>query len=597
MYWQFTPYVIPLLIAAVISLTLALYAWQRRWAAPAAASFAMLMLAVAEWSVGYALELGGAHLPAITFWAKVEYLGIATSPLAWLVFALQFANQDKWLTRRNLGLLAVVPIITLLLVWTNEAHGLVWSRVDLDTSGPFPAMAPQHGLWFWVHSAFSYTCLLLGTILLIRMVISFPDLYRWQAGLMLLAVLAPWISNGLYLSRLGPFPYLDLTSFAFTLTGLAAGWNLFRFRFLDVVPIARRAVVEGMRDGVIVLDGQNRIVDFNPAAQQLIGQPAAAIMGRLAGQVLAGRADLIERYRDVLEASSEIVLGAGETRRYFDLRISPLYDRHNRLNGRLIVLRDITERKQAEVELAQARDQALEASRLKTELLAKVSHELRTPLNAILGFAELLEIGIYDPISEKQKSAVSEIIDSAHNLTNLVNDLLDQAKLDAGKLELHLTSFAPADILKKPLSKLEALAYEKSLNLTAEIAAEVPPVLTGDPVRLQQILVNLISNAVKFTQTGAVQVRLDRPDVAHWSMQVADTGIGIPHEAQAHIFEPFGQVDGSMTREYAGTGLGLSMVKQLANLMGGEVILESEVGRGSTFTVLLPLPPREEEIV
>lgn len=728
MYWQFTPYIIPLLIAAVISITLALYAWQRRSSAPAAVSFAMLMLAIAEWSVGYALEMGGTYLPAITFWAKIEYLGIVTAPPAWLIFALHFANRDKWLTRRNLGLLAVVPVITLLLVWTNEAHGLVWSRVDPDTSGPFPAMAPQHGLWFWVHSAFSYTCLLLGTILLIRMVISFPDLYRWQAGLMLLAVLAPWISNGLYLSRLGPFPYLDLTSFAFTLTGLAIGWNLFRFRFLDVVPVARRAVVEGMRDGVIVLDVQNRIVDFNPAAQQLIGQPAAAIMGRLAGQVFAGRADLVERYRDVLEASSEIVLGADETRRYFDLRISPLHDRQNRLNGRLIVLRDITgrrqaeealrrseqhfrqvvgsisdhiymtevtpegrhinlylsphvenltgyplekfandwsfwptvvihpddqaaaagqaarlargqdsqleyrlvrangeivwvrdsgraekdpirqsiliygvvsditERKQAEAELALARDQALEASRLKTELLAKVSHELRTPLGAILGYAELLEIGVYDPISEKQKSAVSEIIDSAHTLTNLVNDLLDQAKLDAGKLELHFTSFTPADILKKPLSKLEAIAQEKSLSLTTEIAAEVPPILMGDPVRLQQILVNLMDNAVKFTRAGGVQVRLERPDSAHWSIKVADTGIGIPHEAQAHIFEPFGQVDGSVTREYAGTGLGLSMVKQLANLMGGEVTLESEVGRGSTFTVLLPLPSREEKI-
>jgi PAS domain S-box-containing protein len=484
-----------------------------------------------------------------------------------------------------------------------------------------------------------------------------------------------------------------------------------------------------MGDGVIVLDAQNRIVDFNPAAQQIIGQPSAAIMGRLAGQVLTARADLVERYRDVLEASSEIVLGEGETRRYFDLRISPLYDRHNRLSGRLIVLRDVTERrqaeealrqseqhfrqvvasisdhiymtevtsdgrhinlylsphveiltgyalekfvndwsfwpmvvihpddqaaaaaqaarlaqgedsqleyrlirangeiiwvrdsgraekdairqsilvygvvsditgrKQAEAELAQARDQALEASRLKTELLAKVSHELRTPLGAILGFAELLELGVYDSLSEKQKPVVSEIIDSTHDLTCLVNDLLDQAKLDAGKLELNPISFAPADLLNDTLAKMEALAHSKGLSLTAHSATDIPPVLRGDLVRLQQILVDLISNAIKFTQMGTVQVRLCRPDVSHWAMQVADTGIGIPYEAQARIFEPFGQVDGSATREHAGTGLGLSLVKQLANLMGGEVTLESEIGRGSIFTVLLPLQPVQEEVI
>lgn len=729
MQWQFTPYIIPLVVAAISSMALTLYAWQRRHTTPAATSFALLMLAVTEWSIGYALELGSTDLATMLFWARIEYLGIVTVPIAWLVFAVQFSNQDRWLTRRNLVLLAIIPVITLFLAWTNEAHSLVWTYLGIDSSGPFSALVTHHGMWFWVHSAFSYICLLGGTILLVRIALNFPDLYRWQAGLMLLAVLAPWISNGLYLSGLRLIPNFDSTPFAFTLTGLAAGWNLFRFRFLDVVPVARRAIVEGMPDGVIVLDGQNRIVDFNPAAQQIIGQPAAAIMGQLAGHVFALRADLVERYRDVLEASSEIMLGEGEARRYFDLRISPLYDRHHHLSGRLIILRDVTKRKQAEaalrqseqhfrqvvasisdhiymtevtatgqhlnlylsphiemlsgyplakfiddwsfwpmvmihpddramaaeqaarlasgqnsqleyrlvrangeiiwvrdsgraepdpvrqriliygvvsditerkrteVELALAHDQALEASRLKTELLARVSHELRTPLGAILGFAELLEFGIYGSLSKAQKTAVDEIIDSTHNLTNLVNDLLDQAKLDANKLDLNLTSFTPDDLLNSVLHKMEVLANNKGLSLTTHITADLPAVLTGDLNRLQQILVNLISNAIKFTQSGTIQVCLHRPDAAHWTVQVIDTGIGIPQEAQAHLFEPFMQVDGSITREQAGTGLGLSIVKQLTHLMEGEVSLKSEDGHGSTFTVLLPLQPLQEEIL
>jgi len=253
------------------------------------------------------------------------------------------------------------------------------------------------------------------------------------------------------------------------------------------------------------------------------------------------------------------------------------------------VISDISERKRVEEELAQARDQALEASRLKTELLAKVSHELRTPLGAILGFSEILELGIYGALCEKQKLTLAEIIDSTYYLTNMVNGLLDQAQLDAGKLKLNLSSFAPTDILTGTLSKLKVLADNKGLSLTAEIAVDMPAVLTGDLVRLQQILVNLTSNAIKFSQTGSIKIDLYRPNVDRWAIQVTDTGIGIPLEAQAHLFEPFMQVDGSITRKQAGTGLGLSIVKQLATLMGGEVTLESEVGRGSTFTVLLPL--------
>lgn len=240
-------------------------------------------------------------------------------------------------------------------------------------------------------------------------------------------------------------------------------------------------------------------------------------------------------------------------------------------------------------ELAQTRDQALAASRLKTELLAKVSHELRTPLGAILGFAEMLEGGVYGPIAPTQQPATAEIIDSVNYLTKLVNELLDQAQLEAGKLKLNPSVFTPAILVKDTLSRMSILAQSKGLRLTADISSNVPTTLSGDLVRLQQILVNLVSNAIKFTLQGSVHVSLYCPDSAHWAIQVADTGPGIPPEAQAYIFEPFRQMDGSITRASQGTGLGLSIVKQLTTLMGGKVLLESETDRGSIFTVILPL--------
>ena len=230
MDWEYSPYIIPLLIAAIISLAFAFYAWRRR-TIPGATAFLVLVLAVAIWSIGYSLEIASTDLAAKIFWAKVQYLGIVTVPVAWLTFALQYTQRDTWLSRRILATLAIVPLITLLLVWTNEAHGLVWSQLSLVATGPFPAMSVSYGLWFWIHSVYSYLLLLLGTLLIIRMVGSFPDLYRWQAILLLFGAVIPWLGNALYIFNLTP--NLDLTPFAFSLSGVAIGWNLFRFRFFN----------------------------------------------------------------------------------------------------------------------------------------------------------------------------------------------------------------------------------------------------------------------------------------------------------------------------------------------------------------------------
>jgi signal transduction histidine kinase len=258
------------------------------------------------------------------------------------------------------------------------------------------------------------------------------------------------------------------------------------------------------------------------------------------------------------------------------------------------LLQAIVEREQTEEALAQALAQAQAANRLKSQLLARVSHELRTPLNAILGYAEMLELGAYGDISDRQRQAVSKIVSSNNSLTSLVNELLDLASLEAGKLVLTMTSFTPVDIVDPVLARLNVLAQRKGLSLTSQIAADTPRILFGDPNRVQQILTNLVGNAIKFTETGSVEVSLYRPDARYWAMQVSDTGPGIPPEAQQYIFEPFRQVDGSMTRLHKGSGLGLSIVKELTTLIGGQVMVESEPGRGSAFTVLLPLHPVQE---
>ncbi len=244
--------------------------------------------------------------------------------------------------------------------------------------------------------------------------------------------------------------------------------------------------------------------------------------------------------------------------------------------------------------LAEARDEALAASHFKSRLLANVSHDLRTPLNSILGYTEMLGEEIYGPLNDEQRAANERILANAQRLLTLIGGLLDQSRIEAGKVELTSEPFHPADLMDEMTSVMGILAGRKGLRLTTSIDPQLPTTLVGDPKRLHQILMNLVGNAIKFTEQGGVQVEFYRRE-QQWVIRVSDSGPGIPQEAHRYIFEPFRRVDDSTTREKDGVGLGLSIVHQLTSLMGGEIELDSQVGRGSTFRVFLPLEPQGVE--
>jgi PAS domain S-box-containing protein len=370
---RYTPDALPLFVAAVITVGLVIYVWQQYRSGivvRGATAFAWAMFSIAGWAACHGFEILAVGLPAKVLWGQITYVFVVSTPVFLWAFSAQYSGHENWVTSRNLVLLFIFPIITLLFVFINPDQ-LFWSSISIGALD----VNVEHGPAFWFHAAYAYSLILISLGMLLRTMFESASQYRWQVGLLAVGILAPVILNVIYIFTNASggdtfFNSRDLTPVAFTITGLILAWDLYRFGLLNLAPVARDVVVENMRDGMFVLDNQNRIIDLNPAAMRILGiqRKDNLIIGKPAAQVLNTWPNMLERYRTTKFAQSEIELPVESEKRDFDLLISSLTDRKGRITGRLILLHDITERKRAEAELQAAKAMA-EAEHEKSESL------------------------------------------------------------------------------------------------------------------------------------------------------------------------------------------------------------------------------------
>jgi len=345
---------VPLLASAVVAAWIAVYAWRRR-AIPGARGFALFKLSLMAWSlVGVATHLSPT-LAGKLFWTNAQYIWVALALLFWLLFVLVYAGHERLLTLRTVALLSIHPIVLQLLAWGNPA-GLFRRDVWLEACGGLSTMGNEMGPLFWAHAAYSYALLLVSSVLLLRAHVGSSRIYYRQGVTLAVAIIIPWIANLVTIFAADAICYLNLTPFAFTISGAAIALGVFRHGFLDLMPVAQRAVIQSLPTGIVVLDAQGRIVDLNPAAEAVLGLSRQEVEGQALRAVLPQYSYLMSRHDDLDGARDEVVIGHGEASQVYDVRFSVLQGSHGQAVGHLFSLQDITERKESQTTLSRYAD-------------------------------------------------------------------------------------------------------------------------------------------------------------------------------------------------------------------------------------------------
>jgi PAS domain S-box-containing protein len=562
MYFQYISYVWLLLASAVIMAALGIYAWRHR-TVPGAAPFAVLMLMAVVWSLANGLEMAGADLSTKIFWANIQYPCYVTIPVAWLALTLQYIGRDEWLTRRRLAWLSIEPLLTVALVWTNDLHGLLRRNVYLDIGGPFPVVGKTFGPWFWVHAVYTYLLLLVIICLYIKTLLRMPLLYRKQIVVLLLSFLLPLVWNLLYNFGLSPVPRHDLAPAVFSLAGVGVAWGLFRYRLFDIVPVARATVIESMDDGVIVLDAQNRVVDLNPAAHEVLDLPASQAVGQPATRVLSTWPDLIALCRDAAVTRIESVLGAGDAQHHYNLRASPLTDRHGHPTGRLIVLHDVTELKHSQAQLL-AQRQTLAVLEDRGRLARELHDGLAQDLAALR-----LRLSRWRRLVKRDPAQLHVELDAAQNL-------LSENIRDVRRVIFALRPVALDKLGFYPALRQFAEDFEEQYQVHVDLR------ITGPRERLPRtmevtifrIVQETLHNAGKHARASGVWVELDLETDGAATLRVQDDGVG---------FNP------ALLEQAVRHGhMGLAQMRERVERLGGTFALCSRPGGGTEIQVTLP---------
>lgn len=566
MEWLYVIYVLMLLVAAVVSGLLALSA-ARFWSVTGTRFAVPLLAGVSFWAFCTWLStlIGDERLVTL-FMLKLRFLAISVVPVFFLCFALEYTGHEAWLRRRRLLPLFLVPAITQAINW-SPASRLFVRDVRFVAFGPFHFWGDiEWGAWFWVHTWYSYALIVVSLTLLVSQTLNTYGLYRRQAVIVLAGASLVFAGNVFSTFLMSGSPRLDWTVVSLSATSIVWYWAIYRYRLLDVVPVARDAILERIEEPVIALEPGGRIVDLNPAACALLGGERASLTGTPIEIALPGPSAAVSFECGATERHAELRIDVRGELRILDMTLSPL--RRGGTNvGCLLLLRDVTER----VRLIEELDAYARA----------VAHDLKDPLAAVLGYLEMAREERAGRLDDELVGWLRGAEQSARNMIRIIDSLFLLATVR--KLD---------DVTLESLD-MNAIIGEVRIRLASQIAetgarVSVPPEwphARGYAPWVEEVWANYLSNALKY---GGVPPEIELGGERNGSFVrfwVRDNGRGLVTQDQSRLFSEFTRLDGGRAQ---GHGLGLSIVRRIVERLGGTVGVESAPGRGSTFWFTLP---------
>ncbi|MEJ2210037.1 MAG: histidine kinase N-terminal 7TM domain-containing protein [Anaerolineae bacterium] len=557
---------------------------------------ARLVVAVLGWLTLNVLELI-AHSPQATLlWAQLTYFFIPTTALAWIAFALCYAGNVRWLAPRRFLWLCIIPAATIVLALTNQWHHLIWAEYEFVPVDSLLTMRiVTYGGWFVVQTSYAYLLVLWGSALIARQYLRTFYLYRQQSILVLIGALMPIAVNLIYLLRLVPGLRKDFTSISFALASITFTVGIFRYRLFDLGPIARSIVVNNMADMMITLDARGRVVDLNPAACRLLAHLDASAddeqwIGKTVAQLPEPWPSLVAGSPTAGQGEMDVAFDMEGQRRYYDVQASPLVDGQERLAGRILVLREVTARKQTEERLKEYAHE-LEVQNKELDTFAyMVAHDLKNPVTVLVSYAEWLRDSYSNLSLLEVGETLKELSRSGQKIASMIDDLLLLARLR------HLDEIMLEPLLMgRVVSAAQARLGPEWTACQARITApETWPMVMGYAPWVEEVWTNYLSNALKYggrpdeSIEPCIEVGFDEGHglgdgyVRFW---VRDNGPGLTPEEQALLFSEFTRLAETRARGY---GLGLAIVRRIIEKLGGQVGVESQRGQGSTFWFTLP---------
>ncbi|GEO09680.1 sensor histidine kinase [Segetibacter aerophilus] len=575
MHLSLNPYALILSVSGLATIILSIIIYTRLKSAER--SFAFVIGLAGWWALTYAGELFSSNLSTIKFWLQLEYVGITLLPLALLLFIHVFIFKQKLVIRPFHAWIALIPVSTLVLVFTNDYHHYYYKSLSVNSSGAFPLLTIEPSFWYYVFTAYFYAALAWSIYSLATAFKTADRIYVKQKRIIFYALVIPWIFNILYKLGVRAEQNIDLTPFAFIATSTIISFGLLRYKLLDIIPEAREKIFESMQDGVLVLDSYNTVIDKNSQMECVLSHLPEKIIGAqlftlfpLAHQLYQG---VMERRKNTIEIEIE----KNGSKNYYEVDINVLTDRTSDYSGCILIFNNITQRKKDAISLAALNEQ-------KDRLFSIIAHDVRSPLINIMDMVRLIDEQV---ITETEfKTYLPELSKNLNYTSSLLDNLLHWSKSQLKGEVINPGNLDIRKIVKHEIAYYQQKATQKGIYLSSTIEDETGVFVDAEMIQL--VIRNLIGNAIKYCSKEDYIIVSATVDAGQVTICVKDTGSGMKPEIVEKLFR-FETFTIRGTNNERGTGLGLQLCKDFVEKNNGKIWVTTELNVGSKFYFTMPV--------